>query len=130
MINDAYLPFPLTYVVLAGGVNTLTRPMFMVNLGVPLPRASEMVLMSISTIYAGGSVLFGLAPCNPSSFGGLSPGYAVGNNPGTLKPLTPSSSVPWPGVPYGYGVAGINAGPGCPVASESSSWSGVKALYR
>jgi len=86
--------------------------------------------MQISMLYTSGPILLGLAPCSPSSFGGLSPGYAVGNYPGTLKPLTPSGSVPWAGVPYGYGVAGVNAGPGCPVASESSSWSDVKALYR
>jgi hypothetical protein len=119
-----------TYTVLGQYLNVLTPPMFSVGLTAAIPRSTCIPLARISISLGGSFALLGLAPSKPSSFGGLSPGYAVGDNPGRLIAFTPSGNVPWFAVPNGFVVAGINAGPDCPVEGEQASWSKVKTLFR
>ncbi len=114
------------------------------QVGLPVARAGNpILLLTISTFYMGGTIEFGLGPCVPSSFGGLSPGYADGADTEILVPLTVSGHVPWTlpvytggdpvtAPPNSFECAWFNSATDCPEvdAAEPSSWGSVKALYR
>lgn len=143
LINPTTFPAGISLGIGAGALNVLTAPDFQVGFS-PSRAGSEVVFLSITTFYLGGPILFGVGPCVPSSFGGLNPGYADPLDPAILVPLTPSSNVPWTlpiyldvntnlppnGPANSFVVAGVNAGTGCPTATEQSTWGGVKDLYK
>lgn len=131
--------FPPTYTILNGGLNVFTAPNFQVGLAAPVPFAEAMSLASISILYMGGSLKVGMGPCTPSSFGSGAypdvppgPGYALGDNPGELRRLYPSSNVD-SGTPLHYWVYYLGVDepcPGSPVGLEENSWGGVKNLFK
>ncbi len=140
LVNPTSWPAGLTLNVGAGAVNLLTAPTFHVVLS-PARMGSEVVLLTISTFYLGGPIAFGIAPSVPSSFDGLTPGYADPVNPAVWLPLSAPSNVPWTLLIY----RGLNAdlpanGPAngflvatipCMVdAVERTTWGGVKGLYK
>jgi hypothetical protein len=141
-VNPTSFGAGITLDIGAGALNVLTAPDFQCGLS-PSRSGTEVVLLSISTFYLGGPILFGVGPCVPSSFGGLSPGYTDPLDPAILAPLTPSSNIPWTmpiylgsntnlpptGPPNCFVVAGVNATP-CPTANEPATWGGVKDLYK
>lgn len=128
--EPATLPAGLNVTLANAGLNVLAYPQFQVGLASALPFSPAIVLATMSTFYLGGPVLFGIGPCTPTSFpDAIGPGYAAGDNPGLLTRLVPSSNVPAP-FPNTFWVAGIGAGPTCPVATENDSWGGVKSLYQ
>ncbi len=113
------------------GMNVVAPPEFQVGLEAPLPPAPTITLLRMSFVCAGGSALLGVGPytpCWPGDHIGCI-GVAAGNDPGRIMDLTPASSAPYSGVMYGYALAGINAGPTCPVATVADSWGAVKGLY-
>jgi len=119
---------PPSYTVNGGGINVLTAPIFQVGLGAALPYAPAIKLLTVGVLNFGTPFSFAVGPCTPSSFGGLRPGFAAGNDPGKLVGLTPSANVPLPGREYFYTVASfINPGP---VAVDNDSWGSVKNLYQ
>ena len=101
VIFDPPSPIGLSFTTLNGGFNVLSPPNFQVGLPIALPYAPAMPLARISFIYLG-PVKVGIGPVTPSSFGPggwwpdlpPGPGYAVGNDPGELRRLYPSSNTP------------------------------------
>jgi hypothetical protein len=127
--NPATLPAGLTVTLFHGALNVLAPPLY--NVGIPAVggvAGNPVVLASFSTFYLGGPIEYAVGPCTPSSFGGLSAGFAAGDDPGLLTPLTPSCDLPFPGFDNTFLVASV-AGASCPVATETNSWGNVKALY-
>ncbi|MHB8079971.1 MAG: hypothetical protein ACYDIE_12035 [Candidatus Krumholzibacteriia bacterium] len=121
--------FPPTYTVNNAGLNVLTAPNFQVGMANALPYAPAMKLLTITLLNFGTPFSFAVGPCTPTSFPNTnSPGYAAGNDPGVLVPLTASCDVPLAGRPYFYTVATFMQTP--PVATEPGSWSSVKNLYQ
>ncbi len=126
----------ITYTLAGHAFNIFAPPKFSVGLAAALPCVPAITLMTMRTFYMGGPVQFAIGPCVPCAFGPNSyfpqlppgPGYALGNNPGMLKRLYPSTADLVPGTSDTYWVAGINAD--CPVANVQDSWGGVKALYQ
>lgn len=141
-VNPTFFGAGITMDIGAGALNVLTAPDFQVGLS-PSRSGNVVTLLSISTFYLGGPILFGVGPCIPSSFGGTNPGYADPVDPAILVPMTPSSNVPWTlpiylgsntnlpanGPANSFAVAGVNATP-CPVAAEQSTFGAVKDLYK
>jgi hypothetical protein len=117
-----------------GPVNVATPPDFLVGLNVPTPYAPVILLLTIQVFYQGpGPIKFGLGPHLPvSSFPNYpGPGYARGDDVSVLKRLTEISNVPIPGQENFFYLAFINDDADCPVtATESSTWGGVKDLYK
>lgn len=90
-----------------GGINVLTAPVFQVGLGAALPYAPAIKLLTVGVLNFGTPFTLAVGPCTPSSFYGMSPGYAAGNNPERLVGLTPASNVPLPGRLNFFTVAGF-----------------------
>lgn len=120
--------FPPTYTLNNNGLNVLSAPIFQVGMANALPFAPAMKLLTITLLNFGTPFSLAVGPCTPSSFGGLRPGYAAGNDPGKLVGLTPAASVPVPGRPNFFTVGSFMEP--APVAVENDSWSGVKNLYQ
>jgi len=139
LINPTSFPAGLTLDIGAGAVNALTPPYFSVCLS-PARSGHTYKLVTISTFYLGGPIHFGVGPCVPSTFGGLSPGYVDGADPSVRVGVTTVELAPWTLPAYGgitapagsYIVAGINslACPRCLIAIEPATFGAVKALYR
>lgn len=134
IFEPATFTVPPTYTVLNGGLNVMTAPNFQVGIATPVPYAPAISLASITILYMGGSLKVGIGPCTPSSFSNpTGPGYAVGDNPGDLRLLYPSSNTP-SGTPDFYWVNYVNVTgetcPGSPVAADESSWGSVKSLFK
>lgn len=117
------------YSLPATGVNVEAPPSFAVGFLEPLPYASAITLLRMTFVCAGGPVLLGVGSREPCSLGYLCINVASPNDPGNPINLTPSSNVPYPGRLWTWMVAGVNAGPLCPVMDVGGSWSAVKALY-
>ena len=136
LINPTSFPAGITMDIGLEALNVFTAPSFQVGYAVSR-NGNPVNLLTITTFYLGGPIVYGIAPGFPSSFGGLNPGYADGLDPSILVPLVPSSNVPWTLPAYNvaqipanaFVVAGANAPP-CPVATESNTWGGVKDLYK
>ncbi len=120
--------FPPTYTLNNNGLNVLSAPIFQVGMANALPWAPAIKLLTITLLNFGTPFSLAVGPCTPSSFGGLRPGYAAGDNPGNLVGLTPAASVPVPGRPNFFTVGSFMEP--APVAVENDSWSGVKNLYQ
>lgn len=147
LLNPATFPAGITLDIGAEALEVLTPPVYQV--GYAVARMGNVVnFLTISFFYLGGTVTFGVAPCQPSSFGeggnpalGMYPGYADPVDPGILKGLTPSSNQPWGALPFyvGTNATGFTArngfivataGTSCVTATENSTWGGVKDLYK
>jgi len=139
---DPPAPLGLSYTLLNGGLNVLAPPLFQVGLGVVVPYADAIPLANVGFLAPlSGGVKVGIGPCTPSSFGRFpwehlkpGPGYAVGDEPGVLRRLVPSSNIV-AGDPallyfwvYYLGIA--ETCPGNPVGVEQSSWGDVKTLFK
>jgi hypothetical protein len=150
LINPTSFPAGITLDTGSGALNVLTAPEFQVGLS-PARMGSVVVFVTVSTLYLGGPVVFGVGPltaffdgATPSSEG-AGPAYADPTDPSIVVTLTASSSMPWtlpiyrganttlpPNGPYlSSVVASINSGSFlfCGDAAESATWGGVKALY-
>ncbi|MHB8079969.1 MAG: hypothetical protein ACYDIE_12025 [Candidatus Krumholzibacteriia bacterium] len=138
ILFDPVAPIGLSFTVLNGMLNVLSPPNFSVG-GNPIAYADAMPLMTISFLYAGSPVKVAIGPSTPSSFGVFpweslppAPGYAVGDNPGDLRVLQPSSNTP-SGTPLFFWVYYLGVPescPGSPVGTEPSSWGSVKTLFK
>jgi hypothetical protein len=73
LINPTSWPAGITFDIGAGALNALTAPCFRVGYAVPR-TGNPITLLTISTFYLTGPIVFGLGPCVPSSFDGLSAG--------------------------------------------------------
>jgi hypothetical protein len=133
------LMIPPSYTILHSMVNVTAAPNFQVG-GFPVAYADAISLASIAIVYAGSPVKIGIGPGVPSSFGPgslypervPSPIYAVGDDVGDLRNLTPVSNTD-SGTPQWFWVCylGVDAPcPGSPVGTEPNSWSGVKNLFK
>jgi hypothetical protein len=127
----------------AGFINALTPPVFFCGIS-PARSGQTIILVTISTFYLGGPIQFGVGPSVPSSFNGMAAGYADAIDPGILVPFVPSCATPWTlpiwkgsntderlpanGPANSFLVASVPC-PG-PVATENSTWGGVKDLYK
>lgn len=111
-----------------GGINVLTAPIFQVGLGAALPFAPAIKLLTVGVLNFGTPFTLAIGPCTPSSFQGMYPGYAAGNDPGKLVGLTPSCDVPVAGRTNFFTCASFMTT--APVATENGSWTSVKNLYQ
>lgn len=144
LINPTSFPAGITFDIGPEALNVFTAPSFQVGFAVSRV-GNPILLLTITTFYLGGPFYFGIAPGYPSSFNtgdpnvGYAPGYADGCDPGILIPFTPSSNTPWGAMPWylsnpnvvmskAYLLGTANATP--PIATEKSTWGGVKDLYK
>jgi hypothetical protein len=117
------------YELPAGAVNVLTPPSFSVGLASPLPQAPVITLLTLRFISDGNPVLLG-AGCRQDLWSDPPcPILAGANDPGQFIVLTPSGDTLFPGRERMWVVAGVNAGPTCPIAVEAQTWSRIKAIY-
>ncbi len=139
LINPTSFPAGITFDLGPECLPVLDPPYFQVGWAVS-KADNPILLLTIIVWYWVGPITFGVGPCIPSSFGGLTAGYADGADPAILVPLTVSGDVPWtlpayPGrnspfiVPQNSFVCAC-VNDACAVATEPSSWGSVKALYR
>jgi len=110
------------------GTNYHTPPSYQVAFDTALLSAPTVPLLRLSFTYWGGDLLLGVGPAQPCSFGLPCLDIVDGGHQNSFL-VFPSSNVPYPGVSGGFVVAGINAGPDCPVALDASSWGRAKTLY-
>ena len=83
----AVIPTPVvapTYTT-NGGINVLTAPIFQVGLGAALPYAPAIKLLTVGVLNFGTPFALAVGPCTPSSFDGICPGYAAGDDPGRQR---------------------------------------------
>ena len=126
--NPETLPVPLT-IDIPDCVAGCTLPYVRVLLASPLARTDAIRLARLSTFYVGGTILFGLGACQPTSFPeNPGPGYRPGDGSGRLIRFQPFFCT-GPVTQDPAWVAGVNANNCCELAGEETSWGAVKSLY-
>ena len=119
--------FIVGYNLPVGGINVSAPPEFIVGLGMPLPPDPCTVLVSIDIlVFDPSSWCFGVKPVSVPSIPGQM-AYVPGHDPSLLTQMNPCTGIN----PADYGMACLNS-PDCPppVATDKTSWDGLKSLYR
>ncbi len=132
------LPVPLQVdlgfpeLLVPGGLNVLDKfPSLAVMYSEPVGQGDPtIVLATLSTMYLGGIIQFGIGPfvwSTPALPGG--PAYVPGDDPLEWRYLHPSSDTPFYDYEDTYLVAAIGECL-CAVPAEVDSWGRVKTLYQ
>lgn len=129
LYSPSEVPGGIEVTLPVSGINIETPPNYRVAFFAPLPSATAIVLLRMTFVCSGGAVLLGVASAQPCSFGWPCMSVAAGNDPANIIWLAPSSTVGYPGSSSGFLLAGVNAGPGCPVVAGAGSWGSLKSLY-
>jgi hypothetical protein len=107
-----------------GSLNVSAAPDFVVGLGEPAPWAPAILLATYGIlVFCPDCIEFYVGPCNTPSIPGV-PVYAAGDDPGLLLPLQQSSGS------SDLPVLQINCDPCTVVGNETSTFGGVKSMYR
>ncbi len=129
LYDSSEVPGGVEVTLPAAGINVEAPPVYRVAFSSPLPQATAITLLMMSFVCSDGPVLLGVGSAAPCSYEWPCMSVAAGNNPANIIWLTPSSTVGYPDSSSGFLVAGVNAGPGCPVVAGAGSWGAVKSLY-
>ena len=119
--------FIMGYIYPPAAINAAAPPVFIVGLGAPIPYSPIITLLTINMlIFDPSPWCFGVKPIDYASMPGHMI-YVPGHNPGLLTPMYPCTG---PAAPD-YGMACLNSSE-CPppIATDKTTWDGLKSLYR